>query len=495
VSQRDNSKNWIVPASWALVITLLMGIALVDVSWPFVDLYNNFYKATAFSWRETLTSAFGGGIEYRPLLIIGMKLVHQLVGLRAWFYKTVVLLQFAAVLVGLLWIFLPLTRTRAMAACIALATVAGLHTSRVLFMFAPLNAHSFGVLLLLAGIVLALSPRSRINEWAFLPLTLVALLLLESGALIVAVTLVLWRMKAPGASGRAVTATLIASAVYLVVRFGLGAQAAPSTYTETGLGFADVSASQLGEIFANAPWLLWIYNVVASVLTVAASEPRAGRFLFVEAILHGHLPLWMYVHVVTSVVTTGVIVWALATSRISTARDRYIAGAGVTVLILGSALGFLYTRDRIALSAGIGYAMLVYVAVAAVLEGRPLGRPDLSAVALAKAEGRPLPERLLPERLPARGAGLAIARMCVAVIAAGWLIRTGEAYFQLRDAAWENYQEWTTRYEELGGLTRPQTDVLMLLRTAAIAQTPADPRRDPAWSYALFEREFERIPE
>jgi hypothetical protein len=345
-------------------------------------------------------------------------------------------------------------------------------------MFAPLNAHSFGVLLLLAGIVLALSPRSRINEWAFLPLTLVALLLLESGALIVAVTLVLWRMKAPGASGRAVTATLIASAVYVAVRFGLGAQVATSTYTETGLGFADVSGPQLDEIFGNAPWLLWIYNVVASVLTVAASEPRAGRFLFVEAILHGRIPLWMYVHVVTSVVTTGVIVWALATSRISTARDRYIAAAGVTVVILGSGLGFLYTRDRIALSAGIGYAMLVYVAVAGVLEGRRQGRP----------EGRPLPAQ--PGRV-----GLAIATTCVAVMAAGWLIRTGEAYFQLRDAAWENHQEWTTRYEELGGLTRPQTDVLMMLRTGALAKTPADPRRDPRWSYTLFEREFERIHE
>jgi hypothetical protein len=502
VSQRDNSNDWIVPTSWALIMTLLMGRALVDVSWPFVDLYNNFYKATAFSWRETLTSAFGGGVEYRPLLIIGMKLVHQLVGLRAWFYKTLVLLQFAALLIGLVWIFLartggpdkirPTIGSRAIAACIALATVVGLHTSRVLFMFAPLNAHSFGVLLLLAGIVLALGspeppsgvggPRSRLNEWAFLPLTLVALLLLESGALIVAVTLVLWRMKAPGVSGRALTATLIAAAVYLVVRVGLGAPVATSTYTETGLGFGDVSAQQLGEIFANAPWLLWLYNVVASLFTVAASEPRAGRFLFVEAILHGHIPLWMYVHVVTSVVTTGVIVWALATSRISTARDRCIAAAGVTVVVLGSALGFLYTRDRIALSAGIGYAMLVYVAVVAVLEGRPelKGRP----------KGRPL-----PERLPARGAGLAIARVCVAVMAAGWLIRTGEAYFQLRDAAWENHQEWTTRYEELGGLTRPQTDVLTLLRSAAVAKTPDDPRRDPAWSYVLFEREFERIPE
>ena len=83
----------------------------------------------------------------------------------------------------------------------------------------------------------------------------------------------------------------------------------------------------------------------------------------------------MYIHVVTSVMTTGVIVYAFATSRISAARDRYIAAAGLTLVILGSALGFLYTRDRIALSAGIGYAMLVYVAIAAVLEGRPEGRP------------------------------------------------------------------------------------------------------------------------
>jgi len=289
------------------------------------------------------------------------------------------------------------------------------------------------------------------------------LLLLESGILIVAVTLVLWKMRAPGASGRAALATVIAALLYVAVRFGLGAQVAASTYTETGLGFEDVGAARLGEIFMHAPWMLWLYNMVASILTVAASEPRAGRFFFVNAILHGHVPLWMYVHVVSSVLSTALILYALRTSRISEPRDRFIAAAGLTIVLVGSALGFLYTRDRIAISAGVGYAMLVYVAVAAVLERPPVHR-----------------------------VGLVLANACIAIIAAGWVLRTGETYVRMRDAAWANYQVWMSRYEDLGGFTRPQTDILAMLRKAALERAPEDPRNDSEWTYTLFEREYER---
>lgn len=462
-----------VPVLWATIVTIGLAAVLATLSWPFVDLYNNLYKASAFSWSDTIISAFAGGLEYRPLLIIGIKLVHQLVGIRVWVYQALVILQFAAVLALLVWMFRPQTRDRATAACVALACVVGLHSSRVMFLFAPLNAHSFGVVLLLAAVLLALSPRSRVSEMAFLPLTLGALLLLESGGLIVAVMLVLWKMRAPGASGRALAGTLIGAAIYLALRFGFGNQAPASTYTETGLGFDDVDAARLGESFLHAPWLLWIYNVVASLLTVLVSEPRAGKYRFIAAILNGRVPVWMYVHVLTSVLTTAVVAYALAKRRIANPGDRQIAAAGATVLILGSALGFLYTRDRIALSAGVGYAMLVYVGIAALLR-----RSAASATASVPDERRSLRQIL--------------TTACVSIIAAGWLIRTAEAYFQLRDAAWENRQEWTTRYEELGGHTRPQTDMLQLLRGQAIAHVPDDPGRDPAWTYVWFEREFER---
>jgi uncharacterized membrane protein YkgB len=446
----------------ATIITAAVSIVLSSVSWPFVDLYRLFRDAAAASWPETFADAFRSGVEYRPLLTIGVKLSHQLIGLRAWCYQALVVAQFAAVLAALIWIFQPRTRARALAACLALACVVGLHSSRVLFMFVPLNAYSMGLVLLLVGVILALSP-SRAREWLFLPLTLAALLLLESGALIVGVTLVLWKMKAPGVGGRAVAATLAAAAVYLGVRLAFSDQVVGATYAETGLGFSDVSAPRLAEIFANAPWVLWIYNIVASLLTVVASEPRGGRYLFLEAILNGHVPGWMYLHVLTSLLTTAVVVYALRTSRITDARDRAVAGAGLAMVIFGSALGFLYTRDRIALSAGIGYAMLVYVAVTVVLQ---------QTVTAYRSS---------------------IATLCVAVIAVGWLIRVGETCFALRDTAWEHHLEWTTRYAELGGPTRPQTDILLELRRQALARVPDDPRHDPAWTYWFFQRANDRV--
>jgi hypothetical protein len=465
VSQHGDARPWIVPVGWALLITSILAIGLRSVSWPFGDLYYFLYQATTLSWRETLVRAFGGSVEYRPLLIIGVKLAHQLVGLRLWVYQTLIVLQFAAILGCLLWLFRPPTKTRTIAACIALACVAGLHTSRVLLMFMPLNAHSFGLLLILVATALALLPRSALVEWAFFPFTLMALLIQESGILIVPVLLVLWKMGAPGATRRAVAAVLAASAVYLAIRLGLGAQKAVSTYAETGLGFADVSAERLAEIFANAPWLFWIYNVVASVLTLLVSEPRAGKYRFIEALLHGRVPVWMYVHVVTSLLTTAIVVYGLTTSRITNIRDRYVAAAGVTLLVVGSALGFLYTRDRIGLFAGTGYAMLVYVAISSVLEAR-VGTPRIRMA----------------------------TTVALVLIGAGWVTRTAEAYFQQRDAALENRLEWTTRYEELGGFRRPQTDLLVMLRKAALERVPADPRSDPPWTYVLFERKFERVP-
>ena len=256
MSQRRLASPWVLPVVWAAIITAALSVALADVSWPFVDLYRLFRDAAAFSWSETVANAFGSGVESRPLLTIGVKLSHQLIGLRAWCYQALVVLQFAAVLVGLIWIFQPRTRPRAIAACLAIACVVGLHSSRVLFMFVPLNAYSMGLVLLLAGVILALSPPSRTTEWLFLPLTLGALLLLESGGLLVAVMLVLWKMNAPGANVRAVMGTVAAAAICLVVRMGLSGQAVSATYAETGLGFSDVSAAcrrpGIGGMISNA---------------------------------------------------------------------------------------------------------------------------------------------------------------------------------------------------------------------------------------------------
>ena len=475
VNQRstESLRSWSIPALWAVIVTVGLSTAFRTISWAFVDLYNHLYVATTRTWPETLVDAFARGVEYRPLMTILFKLSHQLVGLRLWAYQLLVILQFAAILGLLIWLFKPDTPRRAAAACVAICCVAGLHTSRVLFMFAPLNIHSMGVVLLLGAAAFAVAcaeqPRLRSLEWLLLPWTFVALLLLESGALVVCVVAaVLLAARGSGALServgltyRSVAASGIALVVYVAIRFAFGSQAGPvATYAETGLGFSDVPADRLAVIFGEAPWLLWLYNVAASFLTVVASEPRAGRFTLTETLLHGNTPAWMWFHFATSVVTTIAVACALIAFRPFTGRDRFLVAVGLTLVVAGSGLGFLYTRERIALSAGVGYAMLVFVAASALLSSFQSWRRSVAAA-------------------------------LVSVMGVMWTVRTAEAWFQLRDTAWESHLEWTERYESLAG-DRTQTDLLVMLREGALARTPADPRQDPAWTYVLFERQYPR---
>ena len=454
--------GWLPPA-WALGWTIVLGAAFFSLSWPYVDVVNVLRDATSWGWQDSVRNAFSRDVEYRPLFTLGVKAAYQIVGLRLWLYQALVLLQFAAVLALLIWAFRPVGARRAIAACVALSCVVGLHSTRILFGFWPLNHHSGGLVLLLLATALALDPRTRPRDWIYLPLTLAALLLLESGLIIAPLLAILWWAGAPGVSLRGVLGAAGGVAVYLVIRLGLGAVGdSLGIYTSSGLGFSDVNPETLRNIFEHAPWLFWSYNIVATFLTVLVSEPRAGVYRFVDSLLRGDTAFWQWLQVGSSLLTTAVIVVGLAASRPASTRDRLLLVAGITLVVFGSGLGFLYTRDRIALSAGVGYGMLLYVALARVLE-----------------DG--LPQGEWKRRL-AYGA--------VAVIGVAWVVRSAETYFQLRDSAWDLHLEWTDRYTELGGPEQPQAEFLRSMRSAALNATPADPRRDPAWTYTLFERRF-----
>jgi hypothetical protein len=452
----------LLPIAVALGYVTLFGQGLFSLSWPFVDIHNTISNAATSSWRQYVANAFGRDVEYRPLFTLGVKLSYELVGLRLWFYQALVLLQFGAVLALVLWLFRPVGVRRAVAASIALASLAALHTTRILFGFWPLNHHSAGLVLLLVALVLALDPRTRAFDWIFFPLTFVALLVLESGLLLAPLVPILWWIKAPGVSLRGVAGTLIGVACYVAIRFTFGAtDTLSSIYTGSGLGFSQLSPEALRNIFEHAPWLFWLYNVCASLLTVLASEPRAGVYQFVASLLRGETPFWQWFHVGSSLLTTLVVVAGLIVYRPS-GRDRQLVVSGLVLVVCGSALGALYTRDRIGLSAGVGYVLLLYVALSAILE-----------------------------RLPASfGWRRPLVTCGVGVVAIAWFLRSAETYIQFRDTAWDFHLEWTDRYADLGGAAQPQTELLTSLRSAALSATPADPRLDPAWTYALFERRF-----
>ena len=463
VSEPDSRFSWI-PIAWVAACVVVLGQAFLTVSWSYVDLYKNMREVTTWDWSQFIRYAFGGSLEYRPAFWVAAKAAYEVVGLNVWLYQLLVIAQFAAALALLLWLFRPIGTSRAIAAIVALSCVAGLHTSRILFLFVPLNPHSASLVLLLAALALALHPRTRGFDWVFFPLTAAALFTLESGLLVAPLLVVLWWRNAPGIGLRGVLCAVAALAAYLTIRLGLGAPVAlGSSYVGSGLGLSDATPEQLENIFEHAPWLFWIYNVVASFLSILLSEPRAGGYRFIAALLRGGASAWQWLHVASSFLTPRVVIVACARYRPTSERDRLLVAAGLVLLVLGSGIGFLYTRDRIGLWAGAGYAMLVFVGLAMLLE-----------------------------RMPAAGLRRLATIGTVGVLAVAGTARTAETYAQLRDTAWDYRLEWTNRFEDLGGNQQPQTDLLQSLRAAALSKSPADPTRDPAWTFALFERKFDR---
>ena len=441
---------------WCIAVTLLLGSAFRHVPWSFVDTAINMSAASdTRSWRELVSDSLTKSVEYRPFLDVFTRLGYQLAGLNRGIYQALVVIEFALILLALAFMFRPEGWPRVTAAILALSVAVGLHTSRILFLFVPLNAYATSMLIVLASALLFMTPRLRGYEWVLLPLTLAGLLWLELAILIVPLALVAWLMKAPGATWRSVAASTGGLAIYLVARLGF----APSLGVgspDTGFGFSSLSSVESAARFGDAPWILWLYNIGSTVLTVLASEPRAGRFQFIQALTVDNVPVWMWLHIGSSVVTTVVVGAGLAIIRTRPQRDHVIAAFGCVLIVGGSALAFLYTRDRIGLPAGIGYAMLVYVAVSALVEG------------------------VRPSRWRFAVALMTILGLC-------WSIRSAEMYVALRDTAWDYRQEWDRR-EAIRA--ERQSRVIARMRQSALSGTPADAERDPRWTYILFERRF-----
>ena len=439
---------------WCIGVTLLLGSAFRQVQWSYVDTAVNLSAAgDTRSWHEVLSDSLTKSAEYRPFLDVFTRLGYQAAGLNLGIYQGIVVVEFALILLALALMFRPGGWPRVTAAILALSIAVGLHTSRILFLFVPLNAYATSMLIVLAVTLLLMTPRLRGYEWVLLPLTLAGLLWLELAVLIVPLALVGWVMKAPGATWRSAAAAVAGLTIYLIARLGF----APSLMgsPETGFGFSSISPAESAARFGDAPWVLWLYNVGSTMLTVVASEPRAGRFQFVRALTLSEVPVWMWLHVLSSVATTAVVVVGLAGIRRRPHRDQVIAAFGGVLIVGGSALAFLYTRDRIGLPAGIGYAMVTYVAVSALLERVRSGRPFVLSL--------------------------------VAALGLCWSIRTAEMYVALRDTAWDYRLEWDRGEAVSAGR---QNQVIARMRQSALSHTPADAERDPRWTYILFERRF-----
>ncbi|MDA1184530.1 MAG: hypothetical protein O2930_07800 [Acidobacteria bacterium] len=311
------------------------------------------------------------------------------------------------------------TRTDFAAAAFALVTLTGLHTFRGTVQEAfPIN--HFLEILLCCLLALNLA-RSRGGIWvdaAAAVIFTVAALTLESGLLVWVVAAVAWAVGWRGISARGLVLTTALMLGYLYLRFVSFSSGVPSlSERSSGYWLSVLEPSELQQRFGANPLVFYGYNVWTSILSVLFSEPQAGVFEGVRAWLDDRLLARTVVPVTTSVIATGLIVWAAARRVVhrypldDTARFILI---GIAVLVANAVLSFAYTKNEIMGIAGAFYALAAFGAMRDGL---------LTAPALK------------------RPAGIAFA-LLLCLLSVGWTVRSVGVHYVLRSQAFKHQADW-----------------------------------------------------
>ncbi len=440
---------------------------------PYMDMFRSLDYVGRRTWLGMASDTFSGTAEFRPLYFVVLKLLHGLAGPSQILLRTA---QMALVLVNLL-LFRSLVGSRSVAAAtgftVGVFCFVGLHTSG--FMFASaLTPYAALIVnaLVFASLLWARRDRDRLTDWAVGAMSVVALLLIEYGVVVPMMWALAGLLRLGSARRRTGWLALGVIAAYGLLRILTNSTPIPGPfYTESGFLFQEhFSVEAQGELFGEHVCAFYLYNVSATILTVLFSEPRAGVYRGLEALVHGvSAQPWQIINWATSAVSTLLIgVWLVRWSGLRADRRRLLA-LGAVVFAGNCLLGYLYTRDRIPTLAGAVYAVFLAVAVADLVRSRARLQPGYRRV---------------------------LATVLLVALGLGWGMRTVGTIVRARDQAWAVKDEWTDRYEHLepsifAGTPpddRRTDELLEELRRRGVARTLPDPRQDPDWTREWFQR-------
>jgi len=311
------------------------------------------------------------------------------------------------------------TLTDFAAAAFALVTLTGLHTFPGTVQEAfPINHF----LEILVCCLLALNlARSRGGVWvdaAAAVVFAVAALTLESGLLVWVVAAAAWAVGWRGISTRGLALMTALLLGYACLRFVSLSSGMPAlSERRSGYWLSMLEPSELQQRFGTHPLVFYSYNIGTSLMSVLFSEPQAGVFEAVRAWLDDRLLPRVVLQVTTSMVATGLIVWAAVRRGIhrhaldDTARFMLI---GVAVLGANAVLSFAYTKNEIMSIAGAFYALAAYGAMRDGLLAAP-AMQRLARVALA---------------------------VLLCLLSVGWTIRSAGVHYVLRLQAFRHQADW-----------------------------------------------------
>lgn len=442
----------------ALALALLFGIPLADSVYQIpvqasevVDIVQDVGDT------PDVASSFLSGLRasstmLRPMRQVHTKLLLELVERSGAGYHLVFRGVHATLSLLLVVIFVLACRPRSFAdlcaAACGLAVLTGLHTFTGLFREAyPVN--HFLVVTLYGWIVLLLAQRGK-GIWSDALAAVcvaLALLTLESGILVAVVAAASHAGGWRGISKRGLLLIGVVLLAYVALRVGyLGME--PPRFAERAIGFGLGALSSEEQIarFGDRRTLLYGYNIVSAASSVLFSQPSNGRFTLVEAWQIQRASPWMFIQLVASLATTGVIIWNATrpgTGRRAGYSDpRYLVAAAV--IVVNAALSYAYAKDEIIAFAGTFYAFAGYAAARDLLAG------------------------LAPDpRRAAAGTTLACALMAL------WATRVAGLHVVLREQAFFVRHDWVA-VQGTGGATNA-------IRAEALGIPSASPRAWPAW--------------
>ncbi len=418
--------------AYAYGIVLALGFVYFIVRMPYQvsDDLEHLLVMQFQSYRGLVEDSLTGDGSLRPLQWMQQKALFQLAPGGAYWdtFKAFHALQ----LVVLIALFVRLLRVRTAADLtalpLALAALLGMHTFNVTMREAyPVNHFMTILVCCLAVANLALARPAWWRDAAAVVIFAYALLTLETGLLVwvcmVAVYLARWR----GLSWRALAGATAVLVAYLVVRFlvlDVGARGLAAM--SSGYGFSVRGTGDLENLFGDAPWKFYLYNIVSSVLTVLFSEPRAGVFQFMSFIARGDVPPWSMVNVTVSVIGTTIIAVHIVRRMLAVRRGaelEHTDGLLLFLAVLGgnAVISYPYTKDVIVSPAGMFYAAALFVAVRSLLE---------------------------PARV--RTLGVAVALIVpLLIVSTGWTLRAAGLVASMRATAFVNRGDWAVADEYL----------------------------------------------
>jgi hypothetical protein len=397
---------------------------------------------------------------FRPLFFVQWKLQFDMSnGHYQLAFRGVQVLQFLAIVFLAARLFRVRSSIGFIASAMALAVLLGLHTIINGLREGPLTAQ----LACMLALTLAFADRS--SGWrdvAAVAVLIYAALSVEFGLLVWVIYAAAYLTGCRGVTRRGVAAASIVVLLYFIVRFALLDPAGSDLFARR------IDRGEIGSL----SMLTYVQTIAGSILTVLFSEPRNGIWEIFRRAEADALAPWLWINLVTSMLTTSCLAWFAVTRfgawrRLAFTRQDRLVLVFAAVLVANACIAFAYTKDVIMSPAGLLYAIAMYVVFESALM-RVANAPTIVRIACA---------------------------LVLLTVSAGWTVRTIGLTYVLRETAFVRRNEWAlgmkrfVEHKQLPDDPRATALVLRLRHHALASQTP-NPWLAQRWAERYFDRVF-----